>query len=257
MEHWRRPELDLHEALGHRGSNVLLTPNTGGAAVHNLSPFLDPRKDTPDSERYKALGGDKENLCAFASGDGIHWDRIGDGPVITTGYFDSQNVAFWDGEREEYRAYTRDFNDGRDIRTCTSKDFDPGIPELSFFVSEGSFQPTHARLRRYSIRLDGFVSVWAPLRGGEVLTRPLLFSGNKLLINYSTGAAGSVRVEVQDRDGVPIPGYTIEDAEEMFGDSLEQPVLWRHGFDVGSLQGKPVKLRFVLADADLYSLRFC
>ena len=378
--HWRRPELDLHEALGHRGSNVLLTPNTGGAAVHNLSPFLDPRKDTPDSERYKALGGDKENLCAFASGDGIHWDRIGDGPVITTGYFDSQNVAFWDGEREEYRAYTRDFNHGRDIRTCTSKDFrqwtepklleytpdrvselytnqiqpyhraphillgfptryverqwqaatdylphpeyrrlrgrksqregtavtdcmfmtsrdrhrfhiweesflrpglwrrdgwfygdgykslglietpsqhDPGIPELSFFVSEGSFQPTHARLRRYSIRLDGFVSVWAPLRGGEVLTRPLLFSGNKLLINYSTGAAGSVRVEVQDRDGVPIPGYTIEDAEEMFGDSLEQPVLWRHGFDVGSLQGKPVKLRFVLADADLYSLRFC
>ena len=43
----------------------------------------------------------------------------------------------------------------------------------------------------------------------------------------------------------------------MFGDSLEQPVLWRHGFDVGSLQGKPAKLRFVLADADLYSLRFC
>ena len=32
---------------------------------------------------------------------------------------------------------------------------------------------------------------------------------------------------------------------------------WKQGPDVGALAGKPVRLRFVLKDADLYSLRFC
>ena len=48
---------------------------------------------------------------------------MSDKPVITKGAFDSQNLAFWDAVRGEYREYHRDFRDGRDIRTCTSKDF--------------------------------------------------------------------------------------------------------------------------------------
>jgi len=55
--------------------------------------------------------------------------------VITEGAFDSQNLAFWDAERGEYRAYWRYFTAGytdergwkprgyRAIRTATSKDF--------------------------------------------------------------------------------------------------------------------------------------
>ena len=139
----------------------------------------------------------------------------------------------------------------------TPSDHDSGITELSFYVSEGTHQSAcFARLRRHSIRVDGFVSASAPLRGGEVLTHPLQFTGGKLLINYSTGAAGSIRVEIQDADGRPIPGYSLDDAEELFGDSLEQPVLWQNGAGVDSLDGKTVKLRFIISDADLYSLRF-
>jgi len=139
----------------------------------------------------------------------------------------------------------------------TPSDRDDRIPELSLYLSEGSHKTTPTRLRRHTIRLDGFASAASPLRGGEVLTRPLCFTGQKLLINYATGAAGSVRVEVQDEEGKPIQGYAVDDADEMFGDSLEQPVLWRGGTDVGCLESKPVRLRFVLADADLYSFRFC
>jgi hypothetical protein len=33
-------------------------------------------------------------------------------------------------------------------------------------------------------------------------------------------------------------------------------VHWQSGSDLGTLAGKPVRLRFVLRDADLYSIRF-
>ena len=65
-----------------------------------------------------------------------------------------------------------------------------------------------------------------------------------------------MRVEIQDAEGQAVPGYGLEKAEEMFGDSLEQPVWWSHGADVSSLAGKVVQVRFVLADADLFSFQF-
>ena len=75
-------------------------------------------------------------------------------------------------------------------------------------------------------------------------------------MNFATSAGGGIRVEVQDADGKPIPGFALADAEEMFGDALERAVLWKGGGDVGRLAGKPVRLRFVLKDADLYAIWF-
>ena len=34
------------------------------------------------------------------------------------------------------------------------------------------------------------------------------------------------------------------------------PVRWREGADLGALAGRPVRLRFVLREADLYAFRF-
>ena len=107
-----------------------------------------------------------------------------------------------------------------------------------------------------TLRPDGFASVTAPLAGGEITTKPLRFSGNRLAINYSTSAAGSVRVEIQDAEGRPIPGFTLEDCPEIIGDQIERTVSWKQGPDLGLLAGKPIRLRFVLKDADLYALRF-
>ncbi|MCP4642166.1 MAG: glycoside hydrolase family 43 protein, partial [bacterium] len=69
-------------------------------------------------------GSIKGGLAAFKSADGIHWSYIRKEPVITKGAFDSQNLAFWDAVRGEYRDYHRGFQKRvRDIMTCTSKDF--------------------------------------------------------------------------------------------------------------------------------------
>ena len=133
----------------------------------------------------------------------------------------------------------------------------PGAPpEMSLYASEGSWHGDGSVLRRYALRLDGFVSVNAPLSGGELATRPIRFSGDELLLNFATSAAGDVRVEIQEQDGNPISGYALDDCAPVFGDSLERPVTWRGGSDVSQLAGRAVRLRFRLRDADLYSFRF-
>ena len=96
----------------------------------------------------------------------------------------------------------------------------------------------------------------APYPGGELLTKPFKFSGNKLEINFVTSAAGGLRVEVQDETGKPIPGYTLAESPEIIGDEIERVISWSSGADVSKLAGKTIRLRFVMRDADLYSLRF-
>ena len=132
-----------------------------------------------------------------------------------------------------------------------------GAPdELSLYVVEGYYSGDSCQTRRYTLRVDGFVSVQAPLAGGEMVTKPFTFEGNELVINSSTSAAGSVQIEIQDAEGKPIEGYVLDDCPVIFGDQLERAVTWKGGADVGKLAGRPVRLRFVLKDADLYSIRF-
>ncbi|MBM3736278.1 MAG: hypothetical protein FJW39_10880 [Acidobacteria bacterium] len=375
---WTRPNLGLFEFNGSKQNNIVWD----GTGRHNFTPFRDANPAAEANARYKAIGyGDTpagKGLYVFRSPDAIHWSQITGKPVITLGKFDSQNLAFWDTVRGEYREYHRDARDGRDIRTGVSKDFvnwtepvfldyapgrvselytnqvipyyraphlflgfptryidrgwtkaaeylprleyrrvrgaksrregtavtdgmfmssrdarafevwpesflRPGLrksdtwfygdmyqnwglvetashladapPEISMYVTESTMQERTAYIRRYTIRVDGFVSVNAPLGGGELLTKPIVFEGRRLALNYSTSAAGSVRVEIQDANGRPIPGFTLAENAELYGDALDQVVEWKSP-DVSSLAGKPIRLRFELRDADLYSYRF-
>ena len=88
------------------------------------------------------------------------------------------------------------------------------------------------------------------------MTKPLTFKGGQLMMNFASSAAGGIQVEIQDEAGKPVPGFTLADAEPQFGDSIERAVTWKSGSDVGRLSGQPVRLRFVLNDADLYSINF-
>ena len=110
--------------------------------------------------------------------------------------------------------------------------------------------------RRYTVRIDGFISVNAPHEGGEMITKPLRFSGSELTINHSTSAAGQIKIEIQDILGKPIDGFSFDKADPIVGDKIEQTVSWEGNADVSTLAGKPIRLRFVMEDADLYSIRF-
>jgi hypothetical protein len=133
-----------------------------------------------------------------------------------------------------------------------------GAEELSVYWIQRThhYPEAYAHMRRGTLRLDGFVSVHADYAGGEFLTKPLTFDGRELIVNYSTSAVGSVRVEMQDQEGNALPGFALADCPEIWGDTIEQVVRWEGGSDVSALAGQVVRLRFVMRDADLYSIRF-
>ena len=122
---WSKPDLGLVEYDGSRHNNIILDARDDSSPAINFAPFKDPNPNAPAAERYKAFANNRgyKGLFALCSPDGIHWTQMHDEPVITKGYFDSQNLAFWDAERGEYRDYHRDFRHGRDIMTCVSPDF--------------------------------------------------------------------------------------------------------------------------------------
>ena len=57
-------------------------------------------------------------------------------------------------------------------------------------------------------------------------------------------------------DGTPYPGFALDDCNEIIGNEIARDVLWKNGSDVSTLAGKIVRIRIVMKDADLYSLKF-
>lgn len=346
--HWTKPNLGLFEFDGSKENNIVWD----GIGTHCFTPFLDVNPACPPDARYKAIARGRprgrKGLYAFKSADGIHWTLAAEGPVITEGAFDSQNLAFWDPVRKVYVDYHRTFRDGvRDIMTATSPDFlhwtdpvhlqythapkehlytnairpyeraphiligfptryqparasqveptlmtsrdgltfrrwsEPLIPvtapedrdgnrsnymtwglvrlpgadkECSVYATEAYYSGPDSRVRRFTFRLDGFVSMHAGPEGGEIVTQPLTVAAGKLILNYVTAAAGSVQVEIQDADGTPLDGLTLDDCPPITGDEIDQPVAFRSGADMPG--SRAIRVRFVLTNADLYSFRF-
>jgi hypothetical protein len=104
--------------------------------------------------------------------------------------------------------------------------------------------------------MDGFVSVHARQKPGELITKPLIFSGNALTLNLATSAAGAILIELQDERGKPFPGFSLAECDELFGDTVDRIVTWNSNSNVRSLGGKRIRIHIVLREADLYSLKF-
>ena len=192
--------------------------------VHDRSPDPDWTYDTGVSD-----------IVFMSSRDGIHFDRsfmeafIRPGPDF--GNWHDRGIYFEVGV----------------LHTAAT--------ELSMYGMENAHLPTQ-RIRRYTLRTDGFVSINGGYAGGEFTTPPLVFSGNQLELNYSTSAVGSIRVEIQDARGNPQPGFGLNEFPERFGDEIEGAMSWDGSPDLSALAGTPVRLRFVLKDADLYAFKF-
>jgi hypothetical protein len=178
----------------------------------------------------------------MAGRDGVHFERW--------------NEAFLRPgiQRPDTWLYGQNFLAWHAVETRSSL---PGAPnEMSLYATEGGWKGDSRNLRRFTLRLDGFVSINAPFKGGELTTKPITFTGEKLSLNFASSAAGGIRVEIQDEAGQPIDGFALKESPEHFGDSVARTVSWENGSDVSSLAGRTVRLRFVMKDADLYSFRF-
>ena len=139
--HWTKPNLGLFEWNGSKENNIVWL----GPGTHNFTAFRDDNPNAPKEQRYKAFagsggkGGLSRGLIPFSSPDCKRWTPMHGDPVITNGAFDSQNLAFWDTDRDEYRAYWRYFGDNvRSIRTATSDDFIHWKNEADLSYAEGT-----------------------------------------------------------------------------------------------------------------------
>ncbi len=129
-------------------------------------------------------------------------------------------------------------------------------PEISLYATEGYWEGEATSVRRYVSRLDGFVSLTAPYEGGEIVTKPLRFSGRSLELNFATSAAGSIQVGIETPSGEPVPGYELKTCDPVYGDLVDAKVSWNKTQDLADLAGQPVRLRFRISDADLFAFRF-
>ena len=127
--------------------------------------------------------------------------------------------------------------------------------EYSVYASESYLSGTDTRLRRFTYRVDGFVALRGGKRGGQLTTRPLKVAGGRLEINYAARPGGHVRIEIQHADGRPLVNFSAEDCDPLEGDETAKFVTWNTDGN-GPFTGKPVRVRFEVKDADLYSFRF-
>jgi len=102
------------------------------------------------------------------------------------------------------------------------------------------------------LRLDGFVSLRAAADPGSLDTRPLHLEGRTLWVNVDA-AAGELRAEITDERGRQVlPGWEAARCTVVAGDHLRAQVAWP-GRDFAELQGRKVRIRLHLQNADLYS----
>ena len=127
--------------------------------------------------------------------------------------------------------------------------------EISLYGMENSHLPSQ-RIRRFTLRTDGFVSVNAGYYEGEFVTIPFRFSGSELELNYSTSATGFIKAEILDVNMHPVKGFRLTDCVEKFGDEISGVVNWREDIQMSTLAGKIIRIKFFMKDADLYAFRF-
>jgi hypothetical protein len=104
-----------------------------------------------------------------------------------------------------------------------------------------------------TLRLDGFASIDAGYDGGLLTTRPFEFANPDLRVNAKSDY-GRITAEVLDEKRVAISGFTEQESIPAKADSVDQPLRWRSA-KLASLRGRPVRLRFHVRNARLYSYR--
>jgi len=112
-------------------------------------------------------------------------------------------------------------------------------------------------ISRLISRRDGFTSVRGAYSGGKFTTPLVMFAGNKLVLNVDTSATGMVQVGFLDEDGAPVAGFAPEQCDLIHtANEINRRVSWSGSPDVSKLAGKPVRIKFLVRDADLYAFQF-
>lgn len=91
----------------------------------------------------------------------------------------------------------------------------PGIDnEISMYLKTKHWMGVPGEFFRYTIRLDGFASRNATYKLQKLVTKPFIYDGDELRINFETSALGGIYIKL---------------TAEYFGDKTDRFVGFRNG----------------------------
>ena len=224
-----RPDTDIYT------NSYVRWPN---AAAHLMFPALYIRN------------GDYTEVHMMTSRDGLKWQRPLRQPVIPGGE---------PGTNSQGGVYAG----------CGLASFNKGEISLTYAPRRSSHNQVfydnsnpEDGILTATWRQDGFVSLEADSLG-QCSTVVSTFSGNHLKLNCWTRYGGDIFVELADAandtrftPSPAIPGHSFDDCDPISGDCINQTVTWQKQSDLSTWANKPIRIRFRMRRARIYSLQF-
>jgi len=210
-----------------------------------------------DKEGWK----DKVEAQLTFSRNGLTWWRVGPRGAIPTGDLNKKlnwknvpkDAAFLsygrhkeDWDWGQIYAHQRPVVVGDEIRIYYT-----GIGSRHWASYHGDPDPPPRGVGLATLRLDGFVSINVE-KEGTMTTKPFVFIGDTLEVN-ANAKGGSIVVEALDPAGKVIEGFAKKDCTAITSDSVRHVLKWRDKSDCQLIQARPIRLRFHMKKAKLYS----
>ena len=186
-----------------------------------------------------AVQEERAGLCVtdglfMCSRDGENWHRFTEA-FLPPAYENEDNWVYGDG----YLAYNL---------------VDSGKQNYYLYSIANSRSLNKNRvLNCYEIRKDGFACYMADGTERTLVTKPLVFNGKDLHLNFSTSAFGYIFVDVLDEEGNEL---SKKQSFEIYGNTIDRKVCFADGTDFAEFANKPVRLRFRMREAKLFALKF-
>lgn len=183
---------------------------------------------------------DSSTIRLATSRDGVNWNFTPGPPLVSPGSKDA-----WDA----YFVMPH-----------------PGLvrkPDGSFLLYYSGYKYPHKFPRSKFQEGDSGAALWDADRivaieaetEGEFTTAPLRLRGKQIRINAATSESGEIRAELLDKDFGKIAGRGLTEAIPITGDNANASLKWTTGGDLAALEGEFVRVRFVMRNARIFSMR--
>ncbi|GAA0473322.1 hypothetical protein [Alkalibacterium indicireducens] len=174
------------------------------------------------------------------SRDGFHWER----PDYSNFISSSREKGTWN------YGYAHPVNGGYVVLK------DEIYIYFSMFSGQSPKFDTHkyagGNLGLAKLRRDGFAYMTDVENSGNLLTNTIEFSGNHLFVNTNC-LKGKLYAEILDENYNVIDGFSADESIAIKNqDNTKTQLTWQIE-SIGKLKNRPVKIRFYLENAELYS----
>jgi hypothetical protein len=244
MLHWSEPRIVLMRDL----------QDPALMSIYSLAAFPYEGFLLGGIERFHVRPDRLDPEIVWSRDDGHTWNRSHPRPAFiergAEGNFDSHWIALSASIPIEQNGQLWFYYGGR---SCAHYGYDPH--------NDGA-------VGLATLRRDGFCSLFADELPAELITKPMVWPGGELALNYDprpqpdtrSTALGEMAVEVQTPEGRPVEGFALADCalipiNTAFLPDCCQTVTWKNEACMDTLRGRTLRLRFKMRNAHLFSFK--